>query len=157
VRDARAADRDSIGRLWSELMEYHRSIDSRFTIAPDAERKYVRHAHEMMRSTDGRVLVAEESAGSRIVGYMLGEMQNRPPMALPGRYGFISDVFVVDDWRHRGVGAALYADMRRWFVLRKALAVELYVAESNPAAQEFWRNAGLVPFLKLLHEDLDPK
>ena len=42
----------------------------------------------------------------------------------------------------------------RWFVTRKAIAVELYIAESNPAALAFWREMGLQPFLKLLHEDL---
>jgi hypothetical protein len=44
--------------------------------------------------------------------------------------------------------------MRRWFVDRKAAAIELYIAEANPMAVAFWQEMGLRPFLKLLHLDL---
>jgi ribosomal protein S18 acetylase RimI-like enzyme len=154
VRDARRSDRDAIGCLWRLLMEYHRDIDSRFTIAPDGETKYVRHACEMMRSANARVVVAESIESGEIVAYIMGELQPRPAIALPGLYGFISDIYVLEGWRQRGVGRSLYDELRRWFVNRKAIAVELYIAESNPAAQVFWQDMGLRPFLKLLHDDL---
>jgi ribosomal protein S18 acetylase RimI-like enzyme len=154
VRDARGGDREAIGTLWRHLMEHHRSLDSRFTIAPDGEKKYVRHALEMMRSTNARVLVAENIESGEIVAYIMGELQSRPPIALPGLYGFISDICVQVTWRKQGVGRALYQELRRWFVTRKAIAIELYIAESNPAALAFWADMGMQPFLKLMHEDL---
>ena len=135
-------------------MEHHRTLDSRFTIAPDGEKKYIRHALEMIRSTNARVLVAENIETGDVVAYIMGELQSRPPIALPGLYGFISDICVREAWRSKGVGRALYEDLRRWFVTRKAIAVELYIAESNPAALGFWQEMGLQPFLKLLHDDL---
>jgi GNAT superfamily N-acetyltransferase len=154
VRDARGGDREAIGRLWRQLMDHHRSLDARFTIAPDGQTKYVRHAVEMMRSSNARVLVAEGIESGEIIGYVMGELQARPPIALPGLYGFISDICVEEPWRSQGVGRALYLEMRRWFVTRKAIAVELYISESNPAADGFWTEMGLQPFLKLMHEDL---
>ena len=154
VREARGGDREAIGRLWRGLMEHHRSLDPRFTIAPDGEKKYVHHALEMIRSTNARVLVAESIESGEIVAYIMGELQARPPIALPGLYGFISDICVQQPWRNQGIGRALYQELRRWFVTRKAIAVELYIAESNPTAQVFWHEMGLRPFLKLLHEDL---
>ena len=154
VRDARGGDREAIGRLWRELMEHHRSLDSRFTVAPDGEKKYIRHTIVMMHSANARVLVAESIESGEIVAYIMGELQSRPAIALPGLYGFISDICVLAPWRMRGVGRSLYQEVRRWFVTRKAIAVELYIAESNPSAQEFWREMGLSPFLKLLHDDL---
>lgn len=154
VREARGGDRTAIGELWRELMEHHRSLDTRFTVAPDGEKKYVRHALEMMRSTNARVLVAENIETGDVVAYIMGEIQSRPPIAMPGLYGFISDICVRDPWRKQGVGRALYEELRRWFVTRKAIAVELYTAESNPAALAFWHEMGLRPFLKLFHEDL---
>ncbi len=154
VRDARGGDREAIGQLWRELMEHHRSLDSRFTIAPDGDKKYARHILEMLRSTNARVLVADSIETGNVVGYIVGELQSRPAIALPGLYGFISDICVEESWRQRGVGSALYQDVRRWFVTRKAIAVELYIAESNPAAQAFWHKMGLQTFLKLLHHDL---
>lgn len=154
VREARGGDREAIGELWRDLMEHHRSLDSRFTIAPDGQKKYVRHVHEMIRSSNARVLVAESIDSGRIIAYVMGELQARPPIALPGLYGFVSDICVAQSSRNQGIGRALYQELRQWFVTRKAIAVELYIAEANPAALAFWHEMGLHPFLKLLHQDL---
>lgn len=157
IRDARGPDRDEIGRLWRELMTFHHALDPRFTIAPDAQQRYVRHVQEMIRTRDGRVLVATDTATGELVGYLIGELQQRPPIALPGLYGFISDMYVSEAWRREGVGKALFSEMRRWFLDRKATAIELYVAQANPNALAFWQAMGLEPFLTLFHLDLSPK
>lgn len=154
IRDARGRDREAIGALWQELMAHHQALDRRFTIAPEGEKKYMRHAVDMMRSSNARVLVAENIETEEIVAYIMGELQARPPIALPGTYGFISDICVLEAWRGLGVGRALYEEMRQWFVARKAIAIELYTSETNPAALAFWAEMGLKPFLKLLHLDL---
>lgn len=154
VRQARVGDRDAIGTLWLDLMEYHRSVDSRFTIASDGQKKYSRHIVEMIRSTNSRVLVAESIETGALIAYITGELQARPPIALPGLYGFVSEICVEQTWRGQGIGRALYRELRAWFVTRKAIAVELYISESNPSALAFWDEMGLKPFLKLLHEDL---
>jgi GNAT superfamily N-acetyltransferase len=140
--------------MWRELMAYHRALDARFVVAPDGEEKYVRHVQEMIRSRDARVLVAEETVGSMLIGYVMGEIQVRPPMALPGTYGFVSDIYVRDAWREHGVGTALVEELKRWFLLRKATAMELYIAEANPAATEFWKAMGMTSFLRLMHTEL---
>jgi GNAT superfamily N-acetyltransferase len=150
----RGGDRDDIGQLWLELMRYHQQLDPRFLIPPDGEQRYVRHAVDMMRSRNARVLVAEDLATRRLVGYLMAELQQRPPLALSGLYGFISDVCITETWRHQGVGRTLFEEIRRWFVARKATAIELYVSEANPTALRFWQEMGLTPFLKLMHLDL---
>ena len=154
VREAKSADRDAIGLLWRELMHYHRSLDERFTIAPNGEVKYMRHAVDMMRSRNAMVLVAEDIASGEILGYLMAELQTRPAIAMPGLYGFISDICVQEAWRHRGIGRALFDEIMVWFVAKKAQAIELYIAEANPESAAFWSAMGLSPFLKLLHLDL---
>jgi len=154
IRDGRRSDMAAIGAMWRALMAYHCSLDPRFTVAPDAEQKYVRHAQEMIRSRNARVLVAEDTETGEVVGYLMGEIQPRPPLAQPGQYGFISDIYVQEAWRQQGAGRALFEQIRGWFVSRKALAIELYMAEANPTAMAFWREMGLSPYLKLLHLDL---
>ena len=154
IREARSADREAIGVLWRELMSYHRALDSRFTIAPDGQHKYVRHTMDMMRSRNAMVLIAEDISSGEVIGYLMGELQTRPAIAMPGLYGFVSDICVHEAWRHRGIGSALFEELRRWFISRKAQAIELYIAEENSTSFAFWSAMGLTPFLKLLHLDL---
>ncbi len=154
IRNARLADRFAVAELWCELMSLHQSLDSRFSIAEEGQKKYARHVQEILRSRDNLVLVAEETASGALVGYILGELQMRSPKVKPGLYAFISDVYVREQWRQQGVGSALFEELRLWCVGRKATAIELYVAENNPAALAFWQAMGLMPFLKLVHLDL---
>ena len=154
VRKARVADRFAIAALWRELMTLHTLLDARFQMAPEGEQKYARHAQDTIRDRNGQVFVAEASDTGELVGFLLGELQTRPPKTMPGVYGFISDVYVSEAWRQRGVGSALFEEMRLWCAAHKAKAIELYVAEDNPAALAFWQSMGLKPFLRLVHLDL---
>ena len=154
IREAKTPDKEAIVVLWSDLARLHQTLDSRFIFAPASEKKYMRHAVEMIRSRDAKVLVAESLENRAIVGYLMGELQSRSPIALPGTYGFISEVCVHPDWRRLGIGQSLFAKSCEWFVSRKAQAVQLYVAEANEDAQAFWQNLGLTPFLHLFHFDL---
>lgn len=154
IRAARSEEREVIASLWRELMEMHRRLDPRFTLARDAERQYARHIRAMIQSRDALVLVACDRLTDEVLGFLVGELQSRSPKVMPGLYGFISDIYVREAWRQRGVGKALCVEMLHWFRVRKAVAVELYVAEANPAARAFWQSLGLTPFLQLLHLDL---
>jgi len=128
IRDARGADREAIAAMWRELMAHHRARDSRFRVAPDGERNYSRHMQDMMRSRDARVLVAETAERAPISGYLVVELQQR-----------------------QGVGRLLFEEAQRWLAVRKAVAIELYVADANPEATAFWEAMGFGSFLKLMH------
>ena len=60
----------------------------------------------------------------------------------------------MDEWRQGGVGRALFEELKRWFVDRKVVAIELYVSEANSEATTFWLEMGLSPFLQLFHMEL---
>jgi len=154
VREARVSDRHTIARLWRELMLWHEELDCRLAPADDGIQKYARHVQDLVQERDGHVLVAEEIATGDIVGYLLGELQQRPPLSKPGRFGFISDIYVREGWRRHGVASALFEEMRLWCKVRKATSIELYISENNDAALAYWNSMGFTPFLKLVHLDL---
>ncbi len=153
VRHARRADAADISAIWTDLMRLHALLDSRFSCAPGAQENYRRHIIDRVRWRDGIVLTAEDARGA-VVGFLVASVHERPAMANPGPYGFISDVCVREDCRRRGIGRALYEEAHRWLVSRKVRSIELYVAEANPDAQAFWGALGLSPFLQMLHKDL---
>ena len=92
VRRAVPRDVRMLAELWREMMAFHRRIDPAFEFGPGAQTGIERHLHETIRSSGGRVFVAV--ARDRIIGYVLGEIQERKPIYPAGRYGFISDLAV---------------------------------------------------------------
>ena len=154
VRAARVADREAIGDLWLELMTYHRERDLRFELPSDARQKYIRNVQDMIRARDCRVLVSEEWATGKIVGYVTSEIKLRTPVTTPGLYGSLADLYVSPSHRRHALGRRMTEEIFHWMREKKCIAVQLYVAEMNPEGQRFWESMGMTPYLKLLHREL---
>ncbi len=154
IRNARRPDAESIGAMWYLLMEHHHTLDIRFHYSQKGQKEYIHHVQQMIRARDALVLVAEEVSTKKVVGYLIGELQQRTLAVNTGTYGFISDMFVEAEYRRKGLGNQLYHEMYRWFTMRGACAIELYVAVANADSQAFWSAMGLHPFLTLCHKDL---
>jgi ribosomal protein S18 acetylase RimI-like enzyme len=155
VRDARRVDVPTLVLLWKEMMDFHSAFDERFRFLPNAGRSVEQHLMATLRSRGARIVVAE--ASGRVIGYVLGEIHQRRPIYPVGTYGFISDISVTADWRRCGVGRALADALLRWFRACGVTAVELFAAERNPVAVEFWRSAGFAEYLRLLRIELDDR
>ncbi|MGC8668210.1 MAG: GNAT family N-acetyltransferase [Chthonomonadales bacterium] len=152
LRNGRRSDLPVLQQLWHQMMDLHRERDARFRFGADVDRDLKRHFLEAMASRQALVLVAE--AEGAVVGYALGWLQNRRPIYPAGRYGFISDLFVLPQWRRRGIGRGLVAAILEWFAARDATDVELFVAHANPDARAFWAAMGFEPFLDLVRKPL---
>lgn len=145
VRRATEQDVPQILPLWQEMMSFHAALDPRFRPAPDGEAHWAAAITAWMQREDNCVLVAE--AGSQIVGYIVGMMRENPPVLLPPRYGFVSDICVAPEWRRHGVGRRMFAELREWFRQQGADHIELRVAHNNPASQAFWRAVGCQDYM----------
>ncbi|MBC7249567.1 MAG: GNAT family N-acetyltransferase [Anaerolineae bacterium] len=145
VRRATEQDVPQILPLWQEMMSFHAALDPRFRPAPDGESHWAAAITAWMRREDNCVLVAE--AGGQIVGYIVGMMRENPPVLLPPRYGFVSDICVAPEWRRHGVGRRMFAALREWFRQQGADHIELRVAHNNPASQAFWRAVGCQDYM----------
>lgn len=154
VRDARRTESGFLAGMWRELMRLHSELDTRFTVSAEGENLYKRHLDEMIRSREGRVLVAEANSTGLPVGFLLLEIHARSPLASGGAYGLISDIYVSPEWRRQGVGRALVADAVRWFTERKVGSIQLYVAVANPEALTFWQSVGMSTYMQVLQMDV---
>lgn len=79
----------------------------------------------------GCVMVAEE--GSRIVGYAVGMAQEPPPIFEPELYTFITDLFVLPEFRRQGIGTALVQRVQGWGWVKGINRVSLVAPEGSPA------------------------
>lgn len=154
VRDAHKRDVDAVVRLWEEMMTMHFELDARFRFVADAPVAFARHLRQTMGSRRARVFVAE--AGGAVVGYVLAELHERPPIYPVGVYGFISDLCVTESRRRFGIGRALFERAWQWLISCDVTAVELHAADCNDAGLRFWKAMGFTPYLRLMRQDRPP-
>jgi GNAT superfamily N-acetyltransferase len=142
IRLAQEADCERIGALWSQLVDYHRALDSNMPeAAADGVQRYAARIASLLDDPQTRTYVAE--VNERIVGYITGTIADmRPEVFAEEVVGFIGDVFVEEGSRGIGIGHALVQAMEQFFASRGVLNYEWHVASANTAGQAFWRRLG---------------
>jgi len=154
IREATPDDSAAIGRLWQELMSFHRDFDPRrFCLAPDALHTWDQYLAEHMRDEGRLVLVAE--AHGHVVGYALAGVGQDPPVFSTAPHGLVGDFCIAAQWRRRGLGRQLFAGLVSWFRARGLREVRLSAHASNPVSNAFWQAMGFQPYLIRMRRSLE--
>ena len=100
---------------------------------------------KLMEEENSFFLVAE--ADGRAAGICNVKLKQAPahPVVVPRRYAYIDDICILEDFRHMGVGKALYealADIIRPMGINR---VELKVWAFNESAMGFYKALGMNP------------
>jgi len=155
IRKAVPADRAAIGELWWEMMVFHRECDARaFRLKPRAEATeiWLRHLAECMDDEKQIVLVAD--AGGELVGFGMGRLGEDPPCFDLPPHGFVTNFFVSERLRRRGIGRRLYEALAERFRGNEVAEIRLGVAAGNPASNAFWRELGFEPAMVTMRRAL---
>ena len=96
------------------------------------------------------VMLAEDEGREGPVGYCVGSLQEPPALFRPELYTYISDLYVVPEYRRQGIGTGLVERVRGWGYLKGAFAVSLIAPAGSPAVGMAER-IGLRPMQVLLY------
>ena len=142
IRAASIEDLSRVGTLWQELVDYHVQVDTRLPLAvPNGGQRYARRLYDKLDDPYARLLVAESQGD--LIGFVLGMIVDlAPDMFEQEVSGFLADIFVKADYRHRGVGRSLVKSLEAWFAERGVRHYEWHVAAHNASALAFWRAMG---------------
>ena len=141
VRRAKVADLPVVTRLWRELVGFHEALGGQdFRLAPGAEAGWRKYLREHLGKSHQLVLVAE--IGGRAVGFLVASVDLRQGIFMEREYGHISDVYVQEPERRKGVGQALVAGALRWFEEKRVGRVRLQTDARNTLGFEFWKKLG---------------
>jgi GNAT superfamily N-acetyltransferase len=145
VRLGTDVDVEAVVELWRELMAVHQAIAPMvWTLSEDAEERYRAHLADMMQDPNRRVFVAARQ--DEVVGYLVAEKGDRPPVLVPSTRGIFGEICVAPSARRAGVGRRLVGEAMRWFREEGLPMAEVGYATDNPMSVPFWEGLGFRPY-----------
>ena len=153
VRRATRFDMPAVAQLAASLVRFHHQLDPRrFLCLEPLEPGYERWLTHELDNPKAVVLVAETPPHPHapahahkppaILGYAYGRMEPRDWNALLDTAGVLHDLYVADNARTQGVGAALVNTIARELKTLGAPHIILHTATQNAAAQRLFEKLG---------------
>lgn len=138
IRPVKREEVDEVGKLWHELVTYHRDLSDMMPIpAKDGAERYSARIRWSVDDNHVQTFVAEDEG--KLVGYVYGTVVDLlPEMFKDERAGIVGDIYVTTEKRGAGIGTALMDAMKDWFRLRSVTHYEWYVAAMNEQGIRFW-------------------
>ncbi len=139
VRPARSDEIDALEPLWQAFYRHQKVHGMLLDLPRDSFARWA----ASLRASLGRFtcLFVAEAEGA-LVGFLAGWVRTLPPYLGGYPVGFISDVYVSEEYRGVGVGRTLLEHAIEFFAAQKINRVELHVLALNENARSFYRNLG---------------
>ena len=135
------------------LAKHHEQISDDFSLAWDGKRKWAKYLRSKFAEISTKLVVAEEDG--KIVGFLLCLLSPNAPVFKERKVGVISDVFVLEERRRKGVARKMLDVAAKWLRKNKVRTVQLGVAHDNLEARAVWRTIGFEPYMIYKRLDLD--
>jgi GNAT superfamily N-acetyltransferase len=152
VRPAAPRDDGWLRRLFAELHGINASLDSRFALAEGWEQVFASHLEHERQQRHGMTWLAE--AGPDPAGFLMIDGHVDSPLFRHRHWAEVLALYVVPEWRGRGVARALLAAGAEWAGEHGHDRLQLHVTASNSPARAFYAAAGFVPVQEIWRLDL---
>jgi ribosomal protein S18 acetylase RimI-like enzyme len=141
IRNGRIKDAAKTLPVWDEFMVYHKRISTMdFEMVNKAREMWVKYFERHVRSRIRKAIVAEQDG--KIVGFLLGEIQKRPPIFTTAHQGYVDNIGVIENKRNQGIGALMLDSFVEWAKGKGLPYILLNVAVENDIAQGLYRKQG---------------
>ena len=139
VRPAEIGEIDVLYGFEQGIVKTERPFDP--TLKPGEIHYY--DLRELVLSPDSEVLVAV--ADDRIVGSGFADIRRADDYLRHERYAHLGFMYVVPEYRGRGVIRAILEELKRWSLARGVNELRLEVYDANGAAVRAYEKAGFKP------------
>jgi len=140
IRKAKLKDVSQIVDFAVDLLNHHEKFDPNYAPAKNVKKVYKKWITRCIHSNNRHLIVAEDN--DNIIGYALAETSTKPPVFKLRKYGYISDMYVTNKYRGKGVAKALLKDLAYWFRNKRLDHIELTVHAKNELALNAWKKYG---------------
>jgi ribosomal protein S18 acetylase RimI-like enzyme len=141
IREGRIKDAEKTLPIWDEFMEYHRRISALdFEMVANARELWAKYFKRHVRSPIRLAIVAEQNR--EIVGFLVGEVQKRPPIFLSPSQAYVDSIGVLERCRSQGIGSRMLDAFAEWARRKDMPYIMLQVAVENDAAKYLYEKHG---------------
>ena len=161
IRPATPADVPQVLPMVRKVCAFHEALDpAKYTFDGDPGEMYRDWLRR--RATDRRsvFLVADARATSekkpRLVGFLIGAVEQEIPIYRVKEYGFVHDLWVEEDYRNEGVARQMVTLAVERFRKIGVPQVRLDVATGNKAAAGLFKACGFRPSVREMLIELEP-
>jgi GNAT superfamily N-acetyltransferase len=152
LRRADESDLPILAEMWMDMMREHQEFEPRIDLTDEAQFAY--QSYLMMHYHNPKSLVAIAEAEGKTIAFCCAFACQNLPMFLPGEFGYLSDIFVVPEFRRLGAGTQLLDRVREWFRGQGIRSLHLQVYNGNANGMCFWDSMGFEPFFQRMSLDL---
>ena len=87
----------------------------------------------------------------KIVAFSLAHVKQSPPIFQHDKFGFISDIYVIQEYQRKGIGEQMLSEIYNWFDIQGVKRIELRVEPKNDMGYSFWRKHGFKEHVHTLY------
>ncbi|MEM3696824.1 MAG: GNAT family N-acetyltransferase [Candidatus Bathyarchaeia archaeon] len=131
---------DSLKELWLSLAREMFEIEHFILLSEANSERWVKFVHEGLASKRNFLLVAK--ANKRLVGFALASIPKDYPLDVAESVGIINDVYVLPEFRGKGIGKKLVMECLKIMKFHKVTAVRLIVLAQNETAIKLYEKLG---------------
>ncbi|MGH7780041.1 MAG: GNAT family N-acetyltransferase [Candidatus Binataceae bacterium] len=145
IRPAREADIPELARLVAALAAYEEALDPRARFDWNSIREAPKWMRAVLQRNHHAVWVADAGDG-HLAGHLWVRLQRRHEGQLPAEIGYISQAFLEESFRGRGLMKPMLEEAFDWFRSNAITVITLSVLHRNWLGAEAWHRLGFSAF-----------
>ncbi len=140
IRKAERDDFDELLKLKLEAKEQEKKFNPKLKTSNDVLRHYKRYLTRDLNSEWRKILIATK--GNQIIGMILGKIFRSMYINGHERIGYMTNLYVKEEYRKNGVAMKLINSLFNWFKSKDCKELTLEVYEKNNKAKQLFTKLG---------------
>jgi len=138
IREAKLNELEEVAELKMKLDKYERKFDKIIKVcSKNCIATYLKK--DVLEKRKGKIFIAKDEETNKIVGYCNGWIYKADWLQYKNvKLGYISDCFILKEYRRMGIARKLIGKMLKWFKSKKIRISYLEVYLKNKNAHNVW-------------------